>query len=107
MRTLSETKMPKAKENADQQVVIGHTGDQVVICFSFASDWLRVVRVFWTNRRVQQSKIKAIPITFDIQFKNCLHNYNNNNKNNNSHGKNYMNSADLTYLQAEGVVLCL
>ena len=30
----------KVRENA---------GDQVVIGFSFASDWFRVARVFWTN----------------------------------------------------------
>ena len=32
----------KKRENA---------GDQVVIDVHFESDWLRVVRVFWTNHR--------------------------------------------------------
>ena len=35
-------KLPKARENA---------GDQVEIAFSFASDWLRVERVLWTNHK--------------------------------------------------------
>ena len=34
----------KVRENA---------GDQVVIGFSFASDWFRVARVFWTNHRAK------------------------------------------------------
>ena len=59
----------KARENA---------GDQVVIGFSFASDWFsrRVARVFWTN--IEQIKAKSKEILdyfrhsiengFDIQI---------------------------------------
>ena len=48
--------MPKGRENATDQVVIG---------FSFASDWLREVsRGFRTNHRVKLTKNKAIPEYF-------------------------------------------
>ena len=44
---LKVKKLPGARENA---------GDQVVINFSFASDWLkRVAQVFWTNHGAKLS----------------------------------------------------
>ena len=44
---LKVKKLPKPRENA---------GDQVVINFSFASDWLkRVAQVFWTNHGAKLS----------------------------------------------------
>ena len=47
------SKLPKVRENADDQVVIG---------FSFASDWLREwCEFFGTNHRAEWGKSKAIP----------------------------------------------
>ena len=55
MRTQSETsKLPKARENA---------GDQVVIVFSFAFDWLRGCHEF-SGPITGRSKAK--PLKFDI-----------------------------------------
>ena len=56
-------KLPKAREN---------TGDQVVIGFSFVSDWLReyMARVLWTNHRAEWGKSKAIPDYFRHPIKN-------------------------------------
>ena len=55
-------KQPKAREN---------TGDQVVIGFSFASDWLRKWREF-SEPIIERSKgkLKQSRITFDTQFGN-------------------------------------
>ena len=56
-------KQPKARENA---------GDQVVIGFSFASDWLRKWHEF-SEPIIERSKgkLKQSRITFDTQFGNC------------------------------------
>ena len=56
-------KLPKAREN---------TGDQVVIGFSFVSDWLReyMALVLWTNHRAEWGKSKAIPDYFRHPIKN-------------------------------------
>ena len=54
-------KLPKARENADDQVMMG---------FSFASDWLRKGHEFFgpiTERKTIQSRI-----TFDTQLKIAL-----------------------------------
>ena len=51
-------RLPKARENA---------GDQVVIDFSLAFDWSRVACVFWTNHRAKWSKTNFW-IPFDRKF---------------------------------------
>ena len=54
-------KLPKARENADDQVMMG---------FSFASDWLRKGReFFWTNHR---AKNNTIPDNFRHSIENCF-----------------------------------
>ena len=46
------SKLPKAREKAGKGGKRREkAGDQVVIDVHFESDWLRVVRVFWTNHR--------------------------------------------------------
>ena len=46
------SKLPKAREKAGKSgEKRENAGDQVVIDVHFESDWLRVVRVFWTNHR--------------------------------------------------------
>ena len=46
--TTTTTKLPKARENA---------GDQVVIGVSLVSDWMGVAPVPWTNHRAKLSKV--------------------------------------------------
>ena len=54
------SKRSKARENA---------GDQVVIGFGFAPDWLREWRkFFWTNHRAEKSKTNATRSIFDTQL---------------------------------------
>ena len=58
------TKLPKGRENA---------GDQVVIGLSFASDWLREKREFSrpiTDQIIEEKKKKQSWITFDT-IENC------------------------------------
>ena len=55
--------MPKARENA---------GDQVVIGLNFASDWFREWREFSGPITEQiKAKTEQSRITFDAQLKNC------------------------------------
>ena len=61
---MQTSKLSKARENA---------GDQVMIGFSFASDWLREWREFpgpITQQR--KTKLKRSLITFDTQLKVAL-----------------------------------
>ena len=57
------TKLPKARENA---------GVQVIVAFSFASDWLKDWWQF-SGPITERSKAKPVQsqITFDTQLKNC------------------------------------
>ena len=61
---MKTSKLPKTRENA---------GDQVVIGFSLAFDWLRVARVFWTNHRGKWSKTKFwIPFNWKLLYHTSL-----------------------------------
>ena len=57
---IKPTKLPKARENAGEQVVIG---------FNFESDWLREWREFLDQSWSEVQQIKAIP---DYSIENCL-----------------------------------
>ena len=55
---MKTTKLPKARENA---------GDQVVIGVSFASDWLSLM--FLSNHKVKYSKTNAISLLATVNRK--------------------------------------
>ena len=57
-----------SKENRLNCVKCGKTR---VIWFTFASDWWRVARVFWTNHRAKYSKNKAIQSYLQYSIENC------------------------------------
>ena len=70
---LEERKIPltaneNSKENRLNCVKCGKTR---VIWFTFASDWWRVARVFWTNHRAKYSKNKAIQSNLQYSIENC------------------------------------
>ena len=59
--------MPKAWEN---------TGDQVLICFNFACDWLREWPEFTGPIKEQRkAKTNQSQVTFDTQLKFALYDY--------------------------------
>ena len=59
---MKTSKLLEAQENA---------GDQVLSVFSFASDWSKEWRVFWTNHRTKLIKTKTIPGYFPHSIDNC------------------------------------
>ena len=60
---IKPTKLPKARENAGEQVVIG---------FNFESDWLREWREFLDQSWSEVQQIKAIPDYLRNSIENCL-----------------------------------
>ena len=60
---IKPTKLPKARENAGEQVVIG---------FNFESDWLREWREFLDQSWSEVQQIKAIPDYSRHSIENCL-----------------------------------
>ena len=67
-RKIPLTANENSKENRLNCVKCGKTR---VIWFTFASDWWRVARVFWTNHRAKYSKNKAIQSYLQYSIENC------------------------------------